>query len=252
MKIAVFVKQVEDARTVRIESGTGKASTSGDPVMNPADAHAVSEAIDLKEATGSEVTAVTLGPTSARDVVVYALATGADTGLHVVADNAANGDSRVVANAIAEAVRDGGFDVFLAGGSAMDYGAGQVGMQIAEALGIPHIANVTNVDVTEGSLKIQRDLDGFADELEVQTPVLLILAENDEGPKRHPSLRGMMQAKRKPVQEVAASAEMTTALSWGVPTAQRTSADQVLLKDVPAEEAAAQLAAWLREHRLVG
>lgn len=252
MKIAVFVKQVADARTVRIDSASGKAEVSGDPVMNPSDAHAVSEAIDLREATESEVTAVTLGPKAARDVVVDALATGVDKGLHVVAENAVNGDSRMIANSLADAVREAAFDVFIAGDSALDFGTGQVGMQIAEALGVPHVANVQRIEATESGLKIQRELDGFADELEVQTPVMLILAASDEAPKRHPSLRGMMQAKRKPVEEIQSGEAMSTALSWGEPMAQRTSADQILLKDVPAEEAAAQLAAWLREHRLVG
>lgn len=252
MKIAVFVKQVEDARTVRIDSTTGKASTTGDKVMSPGDAVAVSDAIDLGEATGGEVVAVTLGPKESRDVVVDALATGAASGIHVVAEDADQGDSRVVANALAAAVRDGGFDVFMTGPETGDYGTGQVGRQLAEALGIPHIANVQKVEADGATLKVQRDLDGFPDELEVSGPVVLIIAENEEGPKRHPSLRGMMQAKRKPVEEVPASETMSTPLSWGAPTAQRTSADQIMLKDVPAEEAAAQLAAWLREHRLVG
>jgi electron transfer flavoprotein beta subunit len=252
VKIAVFVKQVEDARTVRIDSATGKATTTGDRVMSPGDAVAVSEAIDLGEATGGEVVAVTLGPKAARDVVVDALATGAASGMHVVAEDAAAGDSRVVANALADAVREGGFDVYLTGPETGDYGTGQVGRQVAEALGIPHIANVQKVETNGDLLKIQRDLDGFPDELEVEGPVVLILAENEDGPKRHPSLRGMMQAKRKPVEDVQTSDAMSTPLSWGEPTAQRTSADQIMLKDVPAEEAAAQLAAWLREHRLVG
>jgi electron transfer flavoprotein beta subunit len=252
VKIAVFVKQVEDARSVRIESGTGKARTSSEPVMNPADAHAVSDAIDLREASGGDVTAVTFGPASARDVVVDALATGADSAIHVVAENAANGDSGVTANALADAVRDGGFELYIAGHSAVDFGAGQVHVQVAEALGIPHIANVTSVAAEGETLTVQRDLDGFADELDVHAPVMLILADRDDAPKRHPSLRGMMQAKRKPVKDVTVSVEMSTPLQWSEPTAQRASADQIILQDEPAEEAAAKLVAWLREHRLVG
>lgn len=180
------------------------------------------------------------------------MATGAASGMHIIAEDAASGDSRVVANILADAVRNGGFDVYITGPETGDYGTGQVGRQIAEALGIPHIANVQKVEADGATLKIQRELDGFPDELEVQGPVVLILAENEEGPKRHPSLRGMMQAKRKPVEEVQVAETMTTPLSWGEPTAQRTSVDQIMLKDVPAEEAAAQLAAWLREHRLLG
>lgn len=252
MKIAVFVKQVADARTVSIQAESGEAKTSGDPILNPADAVAVSETIDLKEATSGEVTAVTVGPKGARDVVVEALATGADRGVHVLADDVANGDSRVIANALADAVRDGGFDILVAGNSAMDFGSGQVGAQIAEALGIPHIMNVTGVAATEKGLTVQRDLDGFPDEIEVQTPVLLVHVVNEDGPKRHPSLRGMMQAKRKPVEEVTPSLEFWSGLSWSSPAAQRSSADRIMIENEPAEEAAAKLASWLREHRLLG
>jgi electron transfer flavoprotein beta subunit len=246
------VKQVSDARTVHIESVTGEAKTTGDPVMNPADTIAVSASIDLREITSGEATVVTCGPKSARDVVLDALATGADRGIHVVSDDISAVDSSVVANALADAVRDRGFDVLIAGTSAMDFGTGQVGAQIAEALGVPHIANVTAVTTSDSGLTVQRDLDGFPDEIEVQAPVMLVFAESEDGPKRHPSLRGMMQAKRKTIEEVTPSVEITSALTWSAPTAQRSSADRIMIEDEPAGEAAAKLAAWLREHRLVG
>lgn len=252
MRIAVFVKQVEDARTVRIDNASGSASTTGEPVMNPADAWAVSEAVDLREAVSGELVVVTLGPKSARDVVVDALATGADSGIHVVSGDAAKGDSRAVAAALADAVRDGGFDVLIAGDATSDYGTGQVGPQIAEALGVPHVMKVLGIKRDRDVLNVQRELDGFPDEIDVPTPVLLVLQAGEDGPKRHPSLRGMMQAKRKTVEEVVLPGEMSTALSWSEPKAQRTSADRTMLQDEPAEEMAAKLAAWLREHRLVG
>lgn len=252
MRIAVFVKQVEDARTIRIDNASGAASTTGEPIMNPADAWAVSEAVDLREAVAGELVAVTLGPKAARDVVVDALATGADFGIHVVAENAAQGDSRSIATALADAVRDGGFDVLIAGDATSDYGTGQVGPQIAEALNIPHVMKVLGIAQDGEVLKVQRELDGFPDEIEVSTPVLLVLQPGEDGPKRHPSLRGMMQAKRKTVEEIVMSDEMSTALSWSEPKAQRTRADRIMLQDEPAEEMAAKLAAWLLEHRLVG
>ncbi len=252
MKIAVFVKQVEDARTVRIDSASGGASTTGEPVMNPADAWAVSEAVDLREVVSGELIAVTLGPKSARDVVVDALATGADSGIHVVAENAGQGDSRSIAAALGDAVRNGGFDVLIAGDATSDYGTGQVGPQIAEALGMPHVMKVMGIERDGDALKVQRELDGFPDEIEVSTPVLLVFQPGEDGPKRHPSLRGMMQAKRKTIEEIVLADEMSTPLSWSEPKAQRTSADRIMLQDEPADEMAAKLAAWLREHRLVG
>lgn len=252
MKIAVFVKQVVDVRSVRIDGKTGEPKIAADPVMNSGDAHAVSDAIDLKEQGGGEVTAVGLGPKGAREELVEALATGADNAIHIVSDEAAQADGLSTARALAAAVRDGAFDLLIAGHKTDDYGAGQVGVQIAEELGIRHISSVTNMTVESGRLHVTRDADGFPEDFDVETPVLLILAYRDESPKRHPSLRGMMQAKRKPVHEVEASVPLTSALTWSEPMAQRVSADRILLEGEPAEEAAAKLAAWLREHRLVG
>ena len=252
MKIAVFVKQVVDVRTVRIDGQTGKPTVSDTPVMNSADQHAVSAAIDLKELSGGDVTAVTLGPRAAREVLVAALATGADEALHVICDDAGQADSLATARALAGAVREAGFDILIAGHRADDYATGQVGIQIAEVLGIPHLAGFMSAELDGESLRVQCDADGFPEELEVQMPVMLILKEPEEAPKRHPSLRGMMQAKRKPLREVEPAVHLTTTLTWTEPVGQRVSADRILLEGVPAEEAAAKLAAWLREHRLVG
>jgi electron transfer flavoprotein beta subunit len=252
MKIAVFVKQVIDVRTVRIDGQTGKPKVGENRVINTADAHAVSAAIDLKESGRGVVTAIGLGPKSARDVLVGALATGADEAIHVVTDEVGRADSLSVARALAGAARDDGFDVLVAGQRADDYATGQVGLQIAEELGIPHLSGVITVEVDADSLRVQRDVDGFPEEIQVQTPVLLILKDADGPPKRHPSLRGMMQAKKKPLREIEPSNPMTTALAWTEPMGQRVSADRILIEGVPAEEAAAKLAAWLREHRLVG
>ena len=252
MRIAVFVKQVVDVRTVRIDGQTGKPKVADAPVMNTADAHAVNAAIDLKEIAGGEITAVSLGPKDVLDVLVSALATGADQALHVASDETSTADSLATAQALASAVRDEGFDVLIAGHRSDDTETAQVGMQIAEVLGIPHLSGVMTVAADGESLQVQRDADGFPEVLTVQTPVVLITKESEEAPKRHPSLRGMMQAKRKLVREVEADVPMTSALSWSEPMGQRVSADRILLEGVPAEDAAVQLAAWLREHRLVG
>jgi electron transfer flavoprotein beta subunit len=252
MRIAVFVKQVVDVRTVRIDGQTGKPKVADAPVMNSADAHAVNAAIDLKELAGGEITAVSLGPKGARDVLVSALATGADQAIHVVSDETAAADSLATARALAGAVRDEGFDVLFAGHRSDDSETTQVGMQIAAVLGIPHLSGVMTVAVEGEALQVQRDADGFPEDLTVSTPVMLILKESEEAPKRHPSLRGMMQARRKPVREVAPEVPMTSALTWSGPMGRRVSADRILLEGVPADEAASQLAAWLREHRLVG
>ncbi len=251
MKIAVLVKQVVDVGSVRIESATGEPKIGGSPVMNTSDAHAVSEAIDLRETTSGEVVSLSVGPRSAREELIEALATGVDSAIHVVCEELERSDSLSTARAIAEAVREEGFDVLFSGQKADDFGTGQVNLQLAEMLGIRHLSNVTTIMAHADSIHVTRDADGFPEEFDVQTPVLLILAPRDDAPKRHSSLRGMMQAKRKPVREVEPTVPMNSALTWTEPMAQRVSADRVLLEGEPVDEAAAKLASWLREHRLV-
>lgn len=252
MKIAVLVKQVVDIRSVRINSKTGEPTIANDPVMNTSDAYAVSAAIDLREASSGDVTAVGLGPKAAREELVEALATGADEALHLICNDMENSDSLSTARALAEGLRDEGFDVVIGGQMADDFGAGQVGVQLAEELGIRHIAAVKKISVDNGALHVVRDVDGFPEETQVETPVVLLLSPDEDAPRRHASLRGMMQAKRKTVREVESTVDMATPLSWTKPMAQRVSADRILLEGEPAEEAALKLAAWLRENRLVG
>lgn len=252
MKIAVLIKQVVDIRSVRIDSKTGEPTITAPPIMDTNDAHVVSEAIDLREAVGGEVTAVGLGPKAAREELVEALATGADSAIHVLCEDLEHSDSLSTSRALAAAARDEDFDVLMAGKMSDDYGTGQVGLQVAEELGIRHLSGVTRIAIEDGKLQVTRDVDGFPEEIEVETPVMLILSPSEDGPKRHASLRGMMQAKRKTVREVEPAVKMTTALSWSAPMAQRVGADRILLDGEPVEDAVAKLAAWLRDHRLVG
>lgn len=252
MKIGVLVKQVEDIRSVRIDSKTGEPDITGTPVMDSTDAHVVSESVDLREAVGGEITAIGLGPAHARDVLVSALATGVDNAMHITCDDLDASDTLSTARALADAVRNEGFDILMAGKISDDYGTGQVGLQVAELLGIRHLSSVTGFRSGDDGLVVTRDLDGMEEESQVEAPVMLILAPSDEGPKRHPSLRGMMQAKRKPVQEVETSVEMQTSLSWTDPKAQRVGADRIMIEGEEPAEAAQKLAAWLRENRLAG
>lgn len=252
MKIGVLVKQVEDVRSVRIDSKTGEPDITGTPVMDSTDAHAVSESVDLREAAGGEITAIGLGPKHARDVLIAALATGVDNALHIACEEIEHSDSLAVARALADAIRDEGFDILMAGAMSDDYGTGQVGLQVAELLGIRHLSSVVGIRSEGDALFVTRDVDGFEEETQVATPVLLILASSDEGPKHHPSLRGMMQAKRKPIREAKTAVEMQTALTWTEPKARARGGERIMIEGEEAAEAAAKLAAWLRENRLTG
>lgn len=250
MKIAVLIKHTVDVRSVRIDPETGEPGFTGKPGLDRADLHAVSDAVGLKESSGGHLTVIGVGPASMKDDLVTALATGADEAIHV--EYGGESGSLFVARTLADVMRDLELDVIVTGKLSEDYGTGQVGMQVAEFLGIPHLANVISMTGEEDTLKVSYDLDGFPDDIELPTPVVLVLGARDGQPERHSSLRGMMTARRKTVEVVTPTAEPGGHLEWSAPMAARRGGDRIVVRDESPAEAARHLAEWLKEHRLVG
>lgn len=250
MKIAVLIKHTVDVRNVRIDPETGAPSLQGKPGLDRADLHAISDAVDLRESGEGQVTVIGAGPAAMKDDLVTALATGVDEALHVLVEQ--ESDSLATARALADALRDGAFDVIITGKLAEDYGSGQVGMQVAELLDIPHLSGVINAEQDGEEIKVNYELDGFPDEINLPTPVLLVQTAREGEPKRHSSLRGMMTAKRKSVEVRESAVEAASDLKWSAPMAARRGGDRVVIRDEEPAEAAKKLAEWLKEHRLVG
>lgn len=250
MRIAVLIKHTVDVRNVRINPETGEPSLEGKPGLDRADLHAISDAIDLRESGDGDVVVVGFGPAAMKDDLVTALATGVDEAIHVLYENQA--DTLSTSRGIADVLRDGGFDVILTGKLSDDYGAGQVGMQVAELLGIPHLSGVLGAAQEGDDLLINYELDGFPDEITVPTPILLVQTAREGEPKRHSSLRGMMTAKRKTVELVEPASDSKSPLQWTAPMAARRGGDRIVVKGEEPAEAAKKLADWLKEHRLVG
>lgn len=250
MKIAVLVKHTADVRKVRIDSETGAPSFEGKPGLDRADLHAISDAVDLKESSGGHVTVIGLGPAAMKDDLVTALATGVDEAIHIEFDG--ESDSLYTARALVEVAKEGEYDVIISGKLAEDYGAGQVGMQVAELLDIPHLSGVLSAEQADGVLKVSYELDGFPDEISPPTPILLVLSAREGEPKRHSSLRGMMTARRKTIERREPSSEAAPSLQWSDPMAARRGGDRVVIREDDPAEAAKKLADWLKEHRLVG
>ncbi len=250
MKIAVLIKHAEDVRGVRIDSATGVPTLAGKAGLDRTDLHAISDAVDLKETCGGHLTAIGVGPAALKDDLVSAMATGADEAVHIVFEG--ESDTRFVARQLADVLRDGGYDVIIAGKLSEDFGTGQVAQQVAELLGIPHLANVLSADASSGTLHVNYELDGFADELTLPTPVLLVNGSREGEPSRHASLRGMMTARKKTVTQIEAGEPDISPLTWSAPMAARRGGERVIVRDEEPAEAAKKLAAWLREHRLVG
>lgn len=250
MKIAVLIKHTVDVRSVRISSETGEPSLEGDPGLDRADLHAISDAVDLRESGEGAVTVVGVGPAAMKDDLVTAMATGIDAAIHILHEGEV--DTLTTSHMLADVLRDGDFDVIMAGKLAEDYGSGQVGMQVAELLDIPHLSGVLGASQDGVQLKINYELDGFPDEITLPTPILLVQSAREGEPKRHSSLRGMMSARRKTVEQREPTAETGTNLQWTAPMAARRGGDRVVIRDEEPAEAAKKLADWLKEHRLVG
>ncbi len=250
MKIAVLVKHTVDVRNVRIDAETGTPNLEGKPGLDRADLHAISEAVDLVESGDGELTVVGLGPEAMKDDIVSAIAAamGNAEGKHVVYEGEAG--TLFAARALANVLD--GFDVIITGKLSEDYGTGQLGMQVAEVLDIPHLSGVISAKQSGDALAVSYELDGFPDDIEVPTPILLVLNAREGEPKRHPNLRGMMSAKRKTIEQSQPTDEPGNRLTWSAPLAARRGGERVVIKGEEPAAAAKKLADWLKEHRLVG
>src|SRR5580765_209042 len=156
MKIAVCIKQVVTREwQVRInESKTWVRDQDASWELNEPDAYALEEALRLKEKHGGEVIVVSAGPARVTQVIREALARGADRALHVQDDSLPTGDAFATAGALAAALRDEGVDLVLTGLQSDDQGFAQVGVVLAEALGMAHATIIMEVQVNGTELRV--------------------------------------------------------------------------------------------------
>jgi len=249
--IVVLIKQVPDMNTVRVDRASGKPMLSGQLAISSYDDYAIEEALRIKEAHGGEITVISAGAASVKDAVARALAMGADRGIIVAVDNINELDTRQVAGILAEQISRVNPDIVLAGQNSDDYSTGQVGPQVAELLGIPSLGSIASIAAHGLTLTILRDTEDGRQTIEVQTPVML-MAQAGLNEPRYPSLKGIMAAKKKPVDAVADPvATASGRVSWGEPFVPERGVTGILLQDVPTADAAKQLVAWMRERKLV-
>jgi len=179
--------------------------------LNEPDAYALEEALRLKEKHGGEVVVVSAGPARASQVLREALARGADRAIHVEADHLAAADAFVVAEALAGAIRDEQFELVLTGLQSDDQGFGQVGVVLAEKLGIPSATIIMEVQATDGGLRVKRELEGgWFQWMSLPLPALLTI-QSGINQLRYATLKGIMAAKKKEIRKVAPAAPGTGA-----------------------------------------
>ena len=251
LRIAVLIKQVVDPSSVVINSAAGTVTIGPERLLNTYDAYGLSTAIDLREAPGGTVTAISAGGPEVHDILLRALAIGADAAVRLETGDANALETLELARILGAFLAERGFDLVVAGQSTEDYESGQVGVQVAEVLGLPHVSLVTDVTLTNRTLTINRDAEGTKEVVEVDLPATLVVLTGRNGEQRYPTLRGMMAAKKKGVEVVFASPESSDRLSWTPPRPAERTASGVLLEGLPADEAASQLIDWLKEKRLI-
>jgi electron transfer flavoprotein beta subunit len=204
MKIAVCIKQVvtrewqlrvNDVKTwIRDESASFE--------LNEPDAYALEEALRLKEKHGGEVVVCSAGPARATQVIREALARGADRAIHVESDALASADAFTVADALAAAIRDEQVDLVLTGLQSDDQGFGQVGVVLAEKLGIPSATIIMEVQVSDGLLRVKRELEGgWFQWITLPLPAVLTI-QSGINQLRYATLKGIMAAKKKEIRKV--------------------------------------------------
>lgn len=201
MNIVVCVKQVPDTeveRTLTAGSGTlDRASVDG--VINVLDEYAIEEGLKLAEAHGGEVTILSMGPGKAADSIRKALSMGADKAVHVTDDGLAGSDALATSLALAAALKHVGFDLAVFGSESTDARTGVVPAMVAERLGVPQLTLASKVEVSGSDITIHRASDDGYAVVTAALPAVVSVMEKINEP-RYPTFKGIMAAKKKPVQ----------------------------------------------------
>jgi electron transfer flavoprotein beta subunit len=201
MNIVVCVKQVPDTwaeRTLRADdSRLDRASVDG--VINELDEYAIEEGLRLAEAHGGEVTILSMGPDKAAESIRKALSMGADKAVHLADDALAGSDALATSLALATVLRRIGFDLVILGSESTDARMGVMAAMLAERLGLPQVSLASKVEIDGTAIRIRRQTDYGYDTVEASLPAVISVVEKINEP-RYPSFKGIMAAKKKPVE----------------------------------------------------
>ena len=208
MQIAVCLKQVvtRDAPVRVDEAKTWIRDQDASFELNEPDAYALEAALRLKEQHGGEVIAVSAGPSRVTQALREALARGADRALHIEGDTLARADAFGVAEALANAIRGEKFDLVLTGLQSDDQGFAQVGVILAEKLGMAHATIIMDLQIDGSSLRVKRELEGgWFQWVSMPLPAVLTI-QSGINQLRYATLKGIMAAKKKEIRAVPAAA----------------------------------------------
>jgi electron transfer flavoprotein beta subunit len=202
VRIAVCIKRVVemDARFRIAGDGASVDETGLKYAMSDFDEWAVEVALQLKEKRGQgEVAVISLGPDAVQETIRKALAMGADRGVQLKADRVPF-DGLAIARALAAELKGGSYDLILFGKLAVDSSNGLTGPMVAELLGLPCVTAITKLDLADGKGTAERALEGAVEVVEFPLPAVLTIDQGLVTQARYPALKGIMAAKKKPLE----------------------------------------------------
>ncbi len=263
MHYVVCIKQVPDVTTVRIDPKRGTLIREGVPsITNPFDLYALEAALQLRDAYGGRVTAITMGPPQAEAVLRDAIAMGVDD-VVLLTDPAFSGaDTLATSYVLAKAVEKLDPEVILvfAGKQAIDGDTGQVGPGISRRLGWTQLTYIYSIGKPrKGTIEVERLLEDGREVLEARLPAVITVVKDINEP-RLPSLRGFRRAKTAEIpvwgadrlgvseEEVGLAGSPTQVINVFTPTAQSSSGEKT---EAPAREAAALFVKWMADNRIL-
>ena len=203
LRIVVCVKYVPDATgDRRFADDTTTDRDSVDGLLSELDEYGVEQALKIAEASGdAEVTVLTVGPDDAKDALRKALSMGADKAVHVNDDDIHGTDVIGTSAILAKAIEKTGFDLVVCGMASTDGTMGVVPALLSERLGVPQVTLLSEVSVEGGTVKGRRDGDSATELLEASLPAVVSVTDQS-GEARYPSFKGIMAAKKKPVESL--------------------------------------------------
>ncbi|MEL7248212.1 MAG: electron transfer flavoprotein subunit beta/FixA family protein [Bacteroidota bacterium] len=218
MKLLVCVSKTPDTTTKIAFTGNNTALDTGGVqyIMNPYDEwYALVRALELKEAAGGSVTIINVGPATNDPVIRKGLAIGADEAVRIDKEGSSSLD---VAQQIAAYAKDQGFDIVFFGKETIDYNGSEVGAMVAELLDMPFVSYANTLEMGGNTGTITRDIEGGTESIELSTPFALSAAKG-LAEQRIPNMRGIMMAKRKPLNVVAPieTEALTSIVSYELP-----------------------------------
>ena len=263
MKICVLVKEVPDAAVEkRIDPSTGQMDRSGEKNLNPYDTHAIEAAMQVKEGGAvevEEIVAVTMGPETAMRALHKAVSLGADRSVQLTDDGLAGSDVAATGYALAKTLEREKPDLVLLGQQSDDGECYTIGAVVADHLQMPSLTQVIKMDVADGKLRCERQAEYGYDTVEVEMPAVISVGDAINEP-RYPSLKAIMGAKKKPLDNVSiadvgidadkvgAAGSQVECGNFKAPPAK---AGGEIIEDEDTDETVEKVLAWLDERKLV-